>query len=77
MTPAVRVKTEKIVRDLLAKLLRDRSIEPEIVRAEIIPQFASLLGAAAVDNITQSDIWLEEVQAKAEEYFKVYSELNK
>ncbi len=72
MTPAVRVKTEKVVRELLAKLLKDRSIEPEVVRIEIIPQFAALLGAA-VDNESQSDGWLEMIQEQAEKTFKVYS----
>ena len=71
--PLIKTKTEKIIRELLAKLLKNRNIEAKVISDEVLPQFEALL-RLVTDQPTHSDGWLEKLQKQAEKFFKVYSE---
>lgn len=69
-----KIKTEKLIRELLAKLLKNRSIDPELIHEEIIPQFYALLGLV-VDQPSHSNFWFDDLRITAEKYFKKYTEV--
>ena len=72
MKPRTLLKTEKLIRDLLASLLKNRKLEPDLICTEIIPQFESLL-LQTIDG-SHSNFWLEDIQAQAKQLFRIYNE---
>jgi len=74
LEPLVKIRTEKVIRDLLAKLLKNRRIDPEVMSSEILPQFSTLLHLTT-DYPSHSDFWLEDLQKQAQVLFTTYNEV--